>query len=345
MKPNWNRFCKKLSEARIFLARLYSEVHVKAMGEWPADVNVAELDVADCPERPRKGRIAETMLWNGMHNVYGLLNMAWKLYRFDVRGEDVKLRPVHFEEFPATGQFAELIPVEDEAERVAASGTSDRPVSPTPVRIALQSALRKLTILRDRVSRLPGIEARGRIERPKDLLASAEAEPIGEAEAERRLFRIYSILNEAWNGRFDKTFATDPDEIRKSRLFPSEFLRLGGDAPEREQIKKHGCNLDLLRFHVTEAKDELESLLSKIKNAQGEELSKAERRILVPDEFGEWFLSGSLAHAYHHLNFAWNGRNKTMAEADAQFSRNEKFPRHFDRYWPRTALTECRDRI
>ena len=36
----------------------------------------------------------------------------------------------------------------------------------------------------------------------------------------------------------------------------------------------------------------------------------------------------------------WNGRNKTMLEADSHFSRNEKFPRHFVRYWPRTAQTK-----
>ena len=39
------------------------------------------------------------------------------------------------------------------------------------------------------------------------------------------------------------------------------------------------------------------------------------------------------------MNFAWNGRNKTMAEADDQFSKNENFPRpseagwDFYRYW------------
>lgn len=97
-------------------------------------------------------------------------------------------------------------------------------------------------------------------------------------------------------------------------------------------------NLELLRFHVAEAKQELECLLLEIRRAQGEKLSEEETGCCWAVEFGESRLSASLGHAYHHLNFAWNGRNKSMAAADSQFSRNEKFPRHFVRYWPRTAL-------
>ncbi len=56
-------------------------------------------------------------------------------------------------------------------------------------------------------------------------------------------------------------------------------------------------------------------------------------------------VTASLEHAYHHLNFAWNGRFKTMLEADAQFGRNERFPRPhgavgwFAKFWPKMART------
>ena len=103
------------------------------------------------------------------------------------------------------------------------------------------------------------------------------------------------------------------------------------------KMKKHKCNLDLLWFHVNEAKEELESLLRDIRCAQGEKPEGDDMCLLPPQGFTEEHLAGSLSHAYHHLNFAWNGRNKTMLEADSHFSRNEKFPRHFVRYWPRTA--------
>jgi hypothetical protein len=58
----------------------------------------------------------------------------------------------------------------------------------------------------------------------------------------------------------------------------------------------------------------------------------------------EGALAASLEHVYHHLNFAWNGRFKTMQEADAQFDRNEKFPRSgdiggwFSKFWPKSLL-------
>ena len=45
-----------------------------------------------------------------------------------------------------------------------------------------------------------------------------------------------------------------------------------------------------------------------------------------------------------NLNFAWNGRFKTMREADAQFARNEKFPHPrekcdwFAKFWPKSLL-------
>ena len=52
----------------------------------------------------------------------------------------------------------------------------------------------------------------------------------------------------------------------------------------------------------------------------------------------------SLAHAYHHMNFAWNVRNKTTKEADRNFDRDEKFPRptgrfdSFARFWPKSLM-------
>ena len=58
----------------------------------------------------------------------------------------------------------------------------------------------------------------------------------------------------------------------------------------------------------------------------------------------EGALAASLEHAYHYLNFAWNGRFKTMREADVQFDRNEKFPRPrdkcgwFAKFWPKSLL-------
>ena len=94
---------------------------------------------------------------------------------------------------------------------------------------------------------------------------------------------------------------------------------------------KRSLNLDLLEFHVREAAQELDLLLDSIQYARDGTL----REGAVGDEPLRWplqegALAASLEHAYHHLNFAWNGRFKTMREADTQFDRNEKFPRPRD---------------
>ena len=104
-------------------------------------------------------------------------------------------------------------------------------------------------------------------------------------------------------------------------------------------------NYDLLEFHVREAAQELDLLQDAIQYAKDgtrREGAIGDKPLLWPMDEG--MLAASLEHAYHHLNFAWNGRFKTMQEADAQFDRNEKFPRPrdiggwFSKFWPKSLL-------
>ena len=108
---------------------------------------------------------------------------------------------------------------------------------------------------------------------------------------------------------------------------------------------KKSLNLDLLEFHVREAAQELDLRMDSIQYAK----DGTRREGAVGDEPLYWplqesALAASLEHAYHHLNFAWNGRFKTMRDADAQFGRNEKFPRPrnavgwFAKFWPRALM-------
>ena len=114
---------------------------------------------------------------------------------------------------------------------------------------------------------------------------------------------------------------------------------------------KKSLNLDLLEFHVREAAWELDLLLDAIQYAK----DGTRREGAVGDEPLHWplregSLAGSLEHAYLHLNFAWNGRFKTMQEADAQFDRNEKFPRPrdkcgwFAKFWPKSLIRKSKQR-
>ena len=108
---------------------------------------------------------------------------------------------------------------------------------------------------------------------------------------------------------------------------------------------KKRLNLDLLEFHICEAAQELDLLLDAVQYAR----DGTRREGAAGDEPLRWplregALAASLEHAYHHLNFAWNGRFKTMREADAQFDWNEKFPRPhgavgwFAKFWPKTLI-------
>jgi hypothetical protein len=107
---------------------------------------------------------------------------------------------------------------------------------------------------------------------------------------------------------------------------------------------KRLLNFELLEFHVNETIQELRSLLDSIRQTKDSSWSRDKSANFTRRPLTEGAFAVSLEHAYHHLNFAWNGRFKTMEEADAQFDRNEKFPRPsktlrcFERFWPKTLL-------
>lgn len=107
---------------------------------------------------------------------------------------------------------------------------------------------------------------------------------------------------------------------------------------------KKSLNLELLEFHVREAAGELDSLLSRIQFMLGRPNKAGELQVDTRGPLNDGGLEASLAHAYHHMNTAWNARNKATMEAEKDFDRNEKFPRptglfdSFARYWPKSLM-------
>ena len=103
-------------------------------------------------------------------------------------------------------------------------------------------------------------------------------------------------------------------------------------------------NYELLEFHIREAAGELNSLLRRIRFMLGEPDENGGLEADARGALTEHGLEVSLAHAYHHMNTAWNARSKALGEADRHFDSNEKFPRpteHFDlfaRYWSKSLL-------
>ena len=111
---------------------------------------------------------------------------------------------------------------------------------------------------------------------------------------------------------------------------------------------KNKLNYELLEFHIREAAGELDSLLSRIQFMLGRPNKAGELQVDTRGPLNDGGLEASLAHAYHHMNFAWNVRNKTTKEADRHFDRDEKFPRptgrfdSFARFWPKSLMRKSR---
>ena len=113
-----------------------------------------------------------------------------------------------------------------------------------------------------------------------------------------------------------------------------------GLAKEGTNEMQKRLNLELVQFHVHEAAGELALLVARIKEARGEPLSESEKIMVLchKRELTESGIKVSLEHVYHHLNFAWNVRKKEWDDADRHFARDEKFPKDFVSFWPKSKL-------
>ena len=69
---------------------------------------------------------------------------------------------------------------------------------------------------------------------------------------------------------------------------------------------KNDLNYEILEFHIREAAEELDSLLSRIQFMLGRLDKAGDLQVDVWGDLNEAGLEVSLAHAYHHMNFAWN---------------------------------------
>ena len=77
---------------------------------------------------------------------------------------------------------------------------------------------------------------------------------------------------------------------------------------------KNKLNYELLEFHIREATGVLDSLLSRIQFMLGRPNKAGELYVAAWGDLNEASLEVSLAHAYHHMNTAWNARNKATNE-------------------------------
>ena len=216
----WNQIEEALVAARHDLCETYARVYFAATGELPDCVAREDLDENTKLE---KGAISEReFFFDGLNGIYLGLNYAWSTRHIDI--EKMEREGGGFQiATPTDGTFSVLVPaiLSPRRGRLKISG---RPISLNPVRMSLLVALRKLTDLCYRVSLLPEVFPPEKIERPKDLDATARLHPFEEEDLELRLAMVYSHLNEAWNRRFDATFKTNTEEVKRRHKFPREFL-------------------------------------------------------------------------------------------------------------------------
>lgn len=103
---------------------------------------------------------------------------------------------------------------------------------------------------------------------------------------------------------------------------------------------KHKKKADVIcwstvEFNLIEAVNELEDLLVRVSDQVRRNNGDNESRVF-DRELSQCEFAIQLAHAYHHLNSAWNARMRAMPDADRTYHRNELWPRasYFKRFWP-----------
>ncbi len=178
-----------------------------------------------------RGEKSVTLLTKGglfvrLEHAYHHLNWAWncrrtpeeRVWHFADRDAD------RLDKFPDTADFADLWPLD----RTAKVNKDDlgligsrKKISLFPLRPDIQLAQHKLNSL----CRFVEKECFGEEEvvPPKGMRADVWQKPLTEKDFARRLHRIYTELNIAWNSRRDKDIVTEKRAIDRRRCFSPDF--------------------------------------------------------------------------------------------------------------------------
>ena len=217
----WYQVERDLVATLCELRTLYARVQFAETGALPDGIVRNDLDK---DVKLEQGEVSEReFFFDGILGVYHGLNYAWATRSFNMNVAE-RVGGISFQvSTPTEGTFAALVPAVVQ-KRVGALKISDRPISLTPVRLALQAAFEKLTLLCYRISLLPGVQSPEKIEKPEGFDDSVDSQSFDEEDLELHLAMVYAHLNEAWNCRFDKVCASSPEEVRARREYPREVL-------------------------------------------------------------------------------------------------------------------------
>ena len=222
----WKPILFNLTEARGELLRTYEYVYFLDLGKLPEDylwIGEASDYIAYLRKQEKHNPFKESSLFTRLEHAYHHLNWAWNCRRTSEE------RVWHFADsdadrwnrFPDTAAFADLWPSDGSTKGRKGHyvGVGRRKVSLEVVRIHMQMACVKLNSLCYLVARKAGEDW----VRPKGLRPGSEDQPLTEKDFARRLHRIYSALNMAWNSRKDKTFGVGASAIDRRRRFSPAF--------------------------------------------------------------------------------------------------------------------------
>ena len=181
----------QLNEAHAELVRLFARMQFVVFGEV-LDENVKNLEASVALEEQRNP-LTEEAVFVALSNAYRHLNMAWN-FRHASEERISRCAPAdcaRWSRFPANAVFRDLKPVTTQR-REKPRKTVGRGFNPNSLQAAfLQMAVRKLNILRYKVSCALGDAAPEKVPRPKGLFPEVDAEPFTEKVFGRRMHRIY----------------------------------------------------------------------------------------------------------------------------------------------------------
>ena len=222
----WKPILSNLTEANGELRDLHWRMQYLVFRELPED----------CPGRAdasyvawyarQEGRhpVAEGSLFVSLEHAYHHLNWAWncrhtpeeRVWHFADRDAD------RWDKFPDTADFAALWPRDRTIK--AAKGEligSSKKISLFPLRPEICLAQRKLNNLCRFVEK--ACFGEGDVVPPKGIPADVWQQPLTEKEFARRMFRIYTCLNTAWNCRKRKTYPKGDRALQQCRCFSPAF--------------------------------------------------------------------------------------------------------------------------
>ncbi len=188
----------QLNEANEELVRLFARMQFVVFGEV-LDEGVKNLEASVAMEEQRNP-LTEEAVFVALSDAYRHLNMAWN-FRHASEERISRCAPadcVRWSRFPINVVFRDLKPVPSQR-RGTPRNSVGRGFNPNSLQAAfLQMAVRKLNILRYKVSCALGDAAPEKVPRPKGLFPEVDAEPFTEKVFGRRMHRIYREMETSW---------------------------------------------------------------------------------------------------------------------------------------------------